>query len=265
MIAGDERHPSCVVLIPVYKPRLPAHEEAALAVSLKNLQGWPIWFLGPEGLDIGWYREQARQSEYLALAPEYFQSARTYSQLLLNPAFYAHVRDFDYHLICQTDAIVLKPTLSEFLTQDYDYWGAPWPNGWSIDLPVKIGDRTEISKLNAFVGNGGLSLRKTQAVAALLYEFPETLKDWMAVGNPENLFISLLGGLSAHFKVPNMRKAAGFAVELEPQRMMFLNNGELPFGAHQWERYGFNKVTFAQSGPIAKITGEPKAIVEFKH
>jgi len=47
-----------------------------------------------------------------------------------------------------------------------------------------------------------------------------------------------LGGLSAHFKVPNMRKAAGFAVELEPQRMMFLNNGELPFGAHQWERYG---------------------------
>jgi len=37
--------------------------------------------------------------------------------------------------------------------------------------------------------------------------------------------------------VPNMRKAAGFAVELEPQRMMFLNNGELPFGAHQWDRY----------------------------
>ena len=238
MIAGDKRHPSYVVLIPVYKPRLPAHEEAALAVSLKNLEGWPIWFLGPEGLDIGWYREQARQSEYLALAPAYFQSARTYSQLLLNPAFYAHVRDFDYHLICQTDAIVLKPTLSEFLTQDYDYWGAPWPNGWSIDLPVKIGDRTEIFKLNAFVGNGGLSLRKTQAVAALLYEFPETLKDWMAVGNPEDLFISLLGGLSAHFKVPNMRKAAGFAVELEPRRMMFLNNGELPFGAHQWDRFG---------------------------
>jgi hypothetical protein len=227
-----------VVLIPVYKPRLPAHEETALAVSLGNLKGWPLWFIGPQGLDWGWYREQAPQSDFLALDPQYFASARSYSNLLLSPAFYAYLEGIDYHLICQTDAVVLKPTLAHFLTEDYHYWGAPWPSGWSIDLPVRIGTKTEIFKLNAFVGNGGLSLRATQAVKQLLSEFPETLHDWVALGNPEDLFMALMGGLSKGFKIPNLRKAASFAIELEPERMLFLNQGELPFGAHQWDRFG---------------------------
>jgi hypothetical protein len=59
------------------------------------------------------------------------------------------------------------------------------------------------------------------------------------VGNPEDLFIALMGGLSKDFKIPNLRKAASFAIELEPERMLFLNQGELPFGAHQWDRFGF--------------------------
>jgi len=84
-----------------------------------------------------------------------------------------------------------------------------------------------------------LSLRKTQAVRQLLGEFPETLHAWVAVGNPEDLFIALLGGLSKDFRIPNLRKAAAFAIELEPERMLFLNQGELPFGAHQWDRYGW--------------------------
>jgi hypothetical protein len=238
MTSPVESLPSCVVLIPVYKPRLPANEEAALTVSLSNLKGWPLWFVGPHNLDWAWYREQAPQSEFLALNPQFFASARSYSQLLLNPAFYAHLEGFDYHLICQTDAVVLRPTLANFLQEDYHYWGAPWPNGWSIDLPVRIGSRTEIFKLNAFVGNGGLSLRNTQAVRRLLGEFPETLQAWVAVGNPEDLFIALMSGLSKDFKIPNLRKAAAFAIELEPERMLFLNQGELPFGAHQWDRFG---------------------------
>ena len=91
MKPAAESLPSCVVLIPVYKPRLPANEEAALAVSLSNLTGWPLWFVGPHDLDWAWYREQAPQSEFLAFNPQYFASARSYSQLLLNPAFYAHL------------------------------------------------------------------------------------------------------------------------------------------------------------------------------
>jgi hypothetical protein len=230
--------PSCVVLIPIYRARLPHLEETALSVSLSNLKGWPLWFFGPRGLDWGWYREQALGSEFVGFEPHYFVGARSYSQLLLDPTFYARIEGFDHHLICQTDAVVLKPTLAYFLREDYHYWGAPWPNGWSIDLPVRIGARTEVFKLNAFVGNGGLSLRETRAVMQLLEEFPETLRAWVAVGNPEDLFMSLLGGLSKDFKIPNLRKAASFAIELEPERMLFLNQGELPFGAHQWDRFG---------------------------
>ena len=243
--------PSCVVLIPIYRARLPQHEEAALGVSLSHLKGWPLWFIGPQGLDWGWYREQAPESAFLALEPNYFASARSYSQLLLNPTFYAYLEGFDNHLICQTDAVVLRPTLATFLQEDYHYWGAPWPNGWSIDLPVRIGIRTEIFKLNAFVGNGGLSLRDTQAVKELLAEFPDTLRDWVAVGNPEDLFIALMGSLSKNFKIPNLRKAAAFAIELEPERMLFLNQGELPFGAHQWDRLSPGGLTKHHDWPRA--------------
>jgi hypothetical protein len=66
----------------------------------------------------------------------------------------------------------------------------------------------------------------------------------VAAGNPEDLFFSLMGGLSRDFKIPNVRKAASFAIELEPERMLFLNQGELPFGAHQWDRY--SKSAFIQ-------------------
>ncbi len=252
MTSPPDTLPSCVVLIPIYRARLPQHEEAALGVSLSHLKGWPVWFIGPQGLDWGWYREQAPEGVFLAFEPHYFASARSYSQLLLNPDFYARLEGFDFHLICQTDAVVLRPTLSQFLLQDYHYWGAPWPNGWSIDLPVRIGARTELFKLNAFVGNGGLSLRKTQAVRQLLGEFPETLHAWVAVGNPEDLFIALLGGLSKDFRIPNLRKAAAFAIELEPERMLFLNQGELPFGAHQWDRL--------LSGYLTKHHDWPKAL-----
>jgi len=72
----------------------------------------------------------------------------------------------------------------------------------------------------------------------------------MAVGNPEDLFISLLGGLSAHFKIPNMRKAAGFAIELEPRRMLFLNAENPPFGVHQWLNFGITNECQAFDWPF---------------
>jgi len=71
------------------------------------------------------------------------------------------------------------------------------------------------------------------------------------VGNPEDLFIALLGGLSKDFSIPNLRKAASFAIELEPEQMLFLNQGELPFGAHQWDRLSPGDLTKHNDWPRA--------------
>ena len=206
MTSPPDTLPTCVAFIPICRARLPQHEEAALGVSLSHLQGWHVSFIGPHCLDWGWYREQVPEGVFLAFEPYYFASAPSYSKLPLVPDFYACLKGINPNLICQTDAVVLGPTLSQFLLQNDHYWGAPWPNGWSIDLPVGISAR------NAFVGYGGLSLRKTQTVRQLLGEFPETLRVWVAVGNPEDLFIALLGGLSKDFRIPNPRKAAAFAI-----------------------------------------------------
>jgi len=233
---------ACVVLIPIYRENLPADEAWALEQSLKRLAEWPIRFFGPEGLKIDWYLSRAPKASYIEYPKSYFISERSYSQLLLSQLFYEPFSQFEYHLICQTDAIVLRSDLATFIAMDYDYWGAPWPKGWSIDLPIHIKGVDRLTKLQAFVGNGGLSLRKTQKIQSLLDTFPESLHAWKAQGNPEDVYISLFGSMVENFRIPNIRTATKFAIELEPEFMLWLNGGIEPFGVHQWQKYGYKIV-----------------------
>jgi hypothetical protein len=235
--AQSVRLNSCVILIPVYRDRLPYSEECQLLMSLKNLYGFPIYYFGPEDLDASWYLEQTSiRSSFIPFSREYFKSPRTYSKLLLDISFYDHITSFDFHLICQTDAVVLKPNISEFLEYSFDYWGAPWPKGWSIETFLLYGQVRYSLRLCAFVGNGGVSLRRTSAIIDLMNEYSAHVNSWRDAGNPEDLFFSLFGQISKSFKLPNIKQAASFAIELEPSLMLALNNGRLPFAVHQWDR-----------------------------
>jgi len=84
----------------------------------------------------------------------------------------------------------------------------------------------------AFVGNGGLSLRRSKKIVQLLREFPEARAVWEEIGNPEDLLISMVATLSTSVVIPTIGAAASFSVELEREFFRLLSGGSGAFGAH---------------------------------
>lgn len=208
----------CIVLIPIYKPRLDEEEQRNIAHSLGNLQGQDclVSWLAPAGMEQDYYDTTFPGLNWSFHDPRYFKSIQDYSRLLLSDAFYERYFDYEFMLILQPDAIVLQPTLNEWLDKPYDYIGAPWPKGWEYPLPIRLGDKVESVVCRAFVGNGGLSLRRSKKIVQLLREFPEARAVWEEIGNPEDLLISMVATLSESLVIPTVGAAARFSVELEP-------------------------------------------------
>lgn len=228
----------CIVLVPIYQPRLPALEHYSLATSLAALNGaHTVCFIGPCGLDLAYYREHFPGIGFEAFAPDYFASIPGYNRLLLSPAFYGHFSAHEFTLILQTDAVLLRDDLGAWCAEPFDYVGAPWPDG--VELLVNLGrfegDRGR--RVRAMVGNGGLSLRRNARHVALLQEFPEAVDFFDRSGSSEDLFFSLMGQLSSHFVMPNQITASRFALELSPAYYFAVNGGQLPMGGHAWWKY----------------------------
>lgn len=226
-----------VVLIPIYQPQLHALEHYSVRLSLTALAGRHILFIGPQGLDIAYYRAHFPGIAFKPYPSEYFGSIQGYNRLLLNPAFYEEYAAHTFMLILQTDAVILHDALDHWCAQPYDYVGAPWPDG--VDLFVNLGrfegDRGR--RVRATVGNGGLSLRRIGKHAALLREFPEAADYFDRSGSSEDLFFSLMGALSADFVVPNEITASRFSLELKPSYYFAVNGGQVPMGGHAWWKY----------------------------
>lgn len=101
---------------------------------------------------------------FSAFDSAHFQNIATYNRWMLTPSLYERFHDFQFILVCQTDALLVEPLpLDE--PWPFDYLGAPWEPplfvGWN-----PIGRRLEskgpsLPKRALNVGNGGLSLRRT--------------------------------------------------------------------------------------------------------
>lgn len=229
---------SCVVLIPIYKPVPTEDESFSISYSLHNLLGFDVRLLAPESLDISHYEKTWGLSNVSRFPDNYFKSVNDYSRLLLSTSFYATFDQYEFMLICQPDAIVLKPELQKWIDRGYDYIGAPWKNG----LQIKLNLGEKFNKINpiqcsTFVGNGGLSLRNIKRCIDLIYQFPTVAQQWIYTGSAEDLYFSLLGTMSLDFKLPNIVTAANFAHETDSEFMYKLINNNLPFGVHAWEKY----------------------------
>ncbi len=229
-------HP-LIILVPIYQPRLSPLEQYSLSMSVAALPGRTLTFIGPSGLDLGFYEMHYPGIPFIGFDPGCFASVPGYNRLLLDPAFYEQFIDHEFMLILQTDAIVLRDELDLWCAQSFDYIGAPWPDG--VELFVNLGrfegDRGR--RVRAMVGNGGLSLRRIAKHAALLREFPEARQYFTQSGSSEDLFFSLMGGLSADFVIPNEITASRFALELKPSYYLQVNGGHLPMAGHAWWKY----------------------------
>jgi hypothetical protein len=234
----QESAASCVVLVPIYREGLEPLERFSLDYSLQRLHGREVVFIAPEKLDVSFYSRSYPGVPVLRFADEYFASVKGYNRLLLDPTFYER---FDYThefmLILQTDAILLKDDLDHWCAQPWDYVGAPWPDGLEVTLNVDCFAGELSKKVKVHVGNGGLSLRRNAACASLLREFPQAADMFLRSGSSEDIFFALMGSQSERFALPNERIASLFALELQPERYLAINQGRTPMGGHAWWRY----------------------------
>jgi hypothetical protein len=226
-----------IVLIPIYKDQLDPLERYSLDHSLEVLSGREVIFIGATNLDRQYYLKYYIKIPHLAFEPPYFQTIVGYNQLFLSPSFYKRWNRYDFILILQTDAIVLRDDLDFWCEQPFDYVGAPWPDGYELLVNLGRFEGDNGKRVRVTVGNGGLSLRRVQKCIALLEEFPEAVGMFDQTGSSEDLFFSVMASLSNDFVVPNEVTASRFSLELKPSYYFAVNGGQLPMGGHAWWKY----------------------------
>lgn len=227
------------VVIPIYQADLTPNERISLAQCIRILGSHPICIVKPVSLAI-----DSLLADYLTVRTEtfddaYFQTVHTYNQLLCADHFYERFAAYDYMLIYQLDAFVMRDELLNWCDRGYDFIGAPRkgvglpPTGQSASV------RTLTTRfLQRPLLNGGLSLRRVAACRRLLRLYHRFFRPW--AGNEDSFF-------SLHFprlllfrpfmRLPSIREALLFAFEVSPRQGLLVTQGQLPMGVHAWDKY----------------------------
>ena len=272
-----------VVVIPIYK-NVPAHAEcASIRQTFRVLGSHDIVFVTHQDCLLDEYEKIVR-GEQGVLRTEffdkgYFDSTAHYSDLCFSEEFYLRFKQYEYMLICQTDAWVFRDELNYWCSRGYDYIGAP------IYFP-----RNEQHFTDIFfgVGNGGFCLRrighclkvvrhdrnrillKPKALMRMywyyfLYNEAFTRSIFRRMTLVGKLFAKCLGfGNTAGFfihnhinedmlfgtwakqswgledsNIPDEQTAARFAMELNAPQLYETLGGRLPFGCHAFEKWNY--------------------------
>lgn len=259
-MAGKPRSPSVCIVVPCYRAALRPFEDVALRQCTSVLGAYDTFFVKPESLDLTSVSAHYGIQWVESFADRYFAGVAGYNQLMLADEFYARFAQYDYLLIYQLDAFVFRDELRAWCDAGYDYIGAPWlPDG----RPVPTRGQAIYARLRQLayrwanvidpaaqgahkgqymyaVGNGGLSLRRISKMRAVLKALPTKVEEYGRIDGKvhhEDMFFSIEANrYLPRVKVPSFREAAGFAWEQQPAVARALNNGQLPFGCHGWNK-----------------------------
>ena len=241
-----------LIVTPIISGRLTPDEAIGMETLRRHGGAWPHLFLHPRGLD---FEFDTTGSSTLALDPANFDGISAYNAMLMSPWFYDLFETYEHILIFQTDCLLLSDRIGPWLDQPWSYCGAPYfrRNG----------------RLKS-VGNGGFSLRKVADHQAVLNS---AAADWGRISGPmarqyvKGAYLRYLlrylrrggGGAAAlvadfdraedefwiyyaplfspRFRLPPPEAVVGFAAESQPRRVVELNGGQLPLGAHAWMKH----------------------------
>gem|GEM_PF-1775777 len=161
---------SMCIVTPLYKLQMTQFERLRLKISLQNIGEHKHVFIRPFSHHHVPIVEFPNSGE-LTFEDTFFRSKLDYSRLLLTRRFYETFELFDYILILQTDAILVRD-LDLHALQDFDYLGAPWvPEKKLKVFRSKLWINTRrfpwIKATKVSVGNGGLSLRKVSSMISV--------------------------------------------------------------------------------------------------
>lgn len=251
---------SAVVLIIAHKSALNPAEKASLAQCYKILGKHRIVLICPRGLDVSEYKRIYPDAEVDFVNSRWHSSYRMFNRLKIEPFIYKRFQEFRFILFYELDAWVFSDQLDYWCSLEYDFIGAPWFQG--------LAAATENSAFVG-VGNGGFSLRKVSShlKATSVFKYikgpselwraftaePDLKKFFRLLTNisfrnnfhhlfnnyrrNEDIFWATVVAPRLGWKMPDLKTAARFSIEANARRMFALNDGQLPFGCHKWEKF----------------------------
>lgn len=237
--------PSVAVVIPFFRSEPLWYEELAIRQAIDVLGKHPHIILAPASLSLSqlqnWYNNHPAGFTCIRVPDHYFDSTTSYNRLMLDAGFYQHLSQYTYHLIYQTDAYIFRDELHTWCQQGFDYVGAPWIDWIHTAQHAKNKSRWNqllwIFGKRRFdaVGNGGLSLRKTQKLQSVLQQLQAQAA---AYRHNEDFFFAFEAarlGLPLH--IPSVQQALAFGFDERPKLAWQMNQQQLPMGCHGWPRH----------------------------
>lgn len=254
---------SAAIITPVYRFPLSEDERISWDSIRKHLSSYDHYVVFPKSLDedISILGPEIKTS---AFADWYFKNIEGYNSLLLSLEFYERFSKYDYLLIVQLDALVLKNELGKWCAKGWDYIGAPW-TGFLM---------AEGANPLYGVGNGGFSLRNTRSALRVLktpihrgspmfhrrerglwgkseklrFRILHKFLSWKKLdvagyawrhfrGNEDVFWGKYAVSFEPSFRVADVDDAFEFAFETEPRKSLIVQRGKLPFGCHAWARF----------------------------
>jgi hypothetical protein len=259
------------VVIPFYKTELNHDEVFSLKQCFKVLGKHVIIIIKPLSLELPKQLDPTPVNQVISFEEKYFKDIQGYNELMLSTIFYQTFLNYEYILIYQLDAFVFSDQLLYWCGKKYDYIGAPWlyPTfelSWFsrtlLDLKSFLYRRYNKKSKNGLpkpkqflkqVGNGGLSLRRTQAFYDLSLTFSELatayIKEERLEFNEDIFWSIAINRKKRLLKVPPYKTALKFSIETCPEIAFKLNQNQLPFGCHAWDK----NLNFWK--PILQISG----------
>jgi len=224
----------CAVVIPIYRPNFQKLEEFGIDYSLARLVGRRMFFAAPATLDLSYYASRYPHIEVIRFSEKYFENTDTYSELLLNFQFYQRFDKFEYTLILQPDALIIRDELDLWMERPYDYIGSPWPTPMTLRINTRPFSDELARTVSTHVANGGLSLRRNDGCIRLLFEYKGAVDLWIRKKMHEDLFFACMGALSKHFVLPSEIVCSMFAIDQSPEYYQAINGGIVPMASHAW-------------------------------
>lgn len=221
----------CIV-VPIFREKISGDEKLSLLSVKKNCGYADVFFVAPYSLDEGEYKKLLPKAEVKKFRNSFFKSVDSYSKMMMSYKFYEKFTDYEYMLIVQTDAALLKKIDENFdLFYNYDYIGAPWEKPV---IATKICFKGVSIFLNflcprkCYIGNGGFSLRNIPSFIRLLKKKRVFTNIW---NTGEDVFFAYHAQDSdVEFRIPTITIGRKFAVEKE------LIGKDLPYGIHAWNQ-----------------------------
>lgn len=241
---------TCKVLVPIYRAPI-AEEMRALRNNCNILAAHDIAVLAPEGLDLAALEREMPQLEIIRVSDCWLgrrNGIAGYNRMMMSAEFYAMFADWDYILICHTDAWIFRDELAMWCSKGYDCVAAPWVRRRIYDLPIvkqymsfrawmchRKGKKCR-ADLYGRIGNGGLTLRKVDSFRKGCQRYAGIIEKYLNGGSHlynEDVFWATI---PEEFRYPDWREALEFAIDTNPAYCYRLMGERLPMGCHSWTK-----------------------------